>query len=126
MGIAGQSSDARLVNSLEHAGAGCGKLRLRERRGGGGEESSDSRQSRQQCSRDPRHWFDSCRSDGEAESFLAGKIGAIGGRNDSVVIPGASQEDCARNCILRMGFPLTEKAAQYRAALPLQRIVMEL
>jgi hypothetical protein len=64
VGVSGQRGEAGVVNGLEDAGAGARKLRLRERRGGGGEEHSDSRQDRQQSSRErkrnPRHWFYSC------------------------------------------------------------------
>jgi hypothetical protein len=77
VGVAGEGGDAGIVDGLEDAGTGSGRLGLRGRRSGGGEEENESRQTRQQRfrerSRDPRHWFDSCCSRKE-EMFLAGKL----------------------------------------------------
>ena len=55
MSVAGEGGDASVIHGLEDAGAGCGKLRLPERRGRAGEEKSGSRRGDRQSSRDPRH-----------------------------------------------------------------------
>ena len=74
MGVAGESSDARVVDRLGERGSEVREAGTARTPGEAAEKTSDSRQGRQQTSRDPRHWFDSCCSDEETEAFLAGKL----------------------------------------------------